>query len=115
MAKYGLTILLLVEIAAAFWMLPEAITVKNNLAAWPRSGAAQKAAEVLIKKPDSIRRQISQWERWLTENNEARDVLLKLSLLSYQIYQDEQAKTFWQRAFYLDPQLVSSLPQLAEP
>ena len=94
----------------AFWPLPPEIVIKNNLAAWPWSNSAQKSAALLAGRPDEIKNEISSWEKVLTEENESRDVLLNLSLLYYQLYQDEAAKAYWQRAFYLDPELVTSLP-----
>lgn len=93
MAKYFLIALLIVEALAALW-----------------SFSAQKSADLLIKKTDLIKQEINAWEKVLTEENELRDVLLRLSILSYQLYEDEQAKAYWQRAFYLDPGFVSSLP-----
>ena len=111
--KYFLIILLIAEAVAALWPYSEEIQIKNNLAAWPWSKSARKSAELIVNKPTEIKKEIAAWEKVLTEENESRDVLLRLSILYYQLYEDEQAKTYWQRAFYLDPELVFSLhPQL---
>ena len=111
--KYSLVVLLAVQLAALFWPLPQEIIIKNNLAAWPWSKSAQRSAELIANRPTEIRSEITAWEKVLTEENESTGGLLRLSLLYYQLYEDETAKAFWQRAFYLDPKLVSSLrPQL---
>lgn len=110
MAKYGLALLLLAEIAAAFWPLPEAIAVKNNLANWPNSPAARQLAEATINRPAIVKKLIDQWGKLIREKGETRNGLIQLAWLYWQIYDDEAARTFWEKAFYLDPELVSSLP-----
>lgn len=57
----------------------------------------------LIEQPEELRKQISFWEEIIQENPYYRDVLLRLSLLSYQLVDDQKAQEYWQRAFYLDP------------
>ena len=105
-----LIIFIIIELAAGFWPLAQEINIKNNLAAWPWSKSAQRTAELIVNRPSEIKNEITAWEKVLTEENESRDVLLRLSILYYQLYENEQAKTYWQRAFYLDPGLVTSLP-----
>lgn len=102
--------LLAVEALAAVWPLSEAILVKNRLAAWPWSAHAQKSADLLITQPGLIRQEIIAWEKVAAETAETRNGLLQLAYLSWQIYEDDRAKLFWERAFYLDPGLVASLP-----
>ncbi len=85
--------LLIIEAAAALWLF-----------------SAQKFAELSIKKTELIRQDINAWETTLTKEAETRNGLLQLAYLSWQIYEDNQAKAFWQRAFYLDPGFVTSLP-----
>ncbi len=107
---WTLIVLLGAELATTFWPLPQEIIIKNNLASWPWSKSVQKTATLVASRPGEIKNEIAAWEKVLTEENESRDVLLRLSILYYQLYEDETAKAFWQRAFYLDPGLVSSLP-----
>ena len=106
-----LAIIILLELAAIFWPLSSAIVIKNNLAAWPWSKSAQSSTEFVLGQPAVIAGKISAWEKFLTEKNESRDVFLNLAILSYQLYRDDQSRLFWERAFYLDPELVSSLPR----
>lgn len=62
-----------------------------------------KRAEEKVMEPERIRREIESWEKVLEEKPYYRDVLLRLALLNYQIYEDEKAETYWQQANYLDP------------
>lgn len=71
---------------------------------------AQKAAEEQAAKQAFLAQEIAAWEKVLTERNETRNGLLNLARLHYQLYQDDRAKLYWQRAFYLDPLFVASLP-----
>lgn len=93
MAKNWLIALLVVEIAAAWW-----------------SFSAQKTTELLIQKTEQIKQEITLWEKTMADKTETRNGLLQLAYLSWQIYEDDRAKLFWERAFYLDPGLVASLP-----
>lgn len=93
MAKNWLIALLIVEAAAAWW-----------------SFSAQKTTEFLIQKTEQIKQEINLWENVMAEEAETRNGLLQLAYLSWQIYEDDRAKLFWKRAFYLDPELVASLP-----
>lgn len=65
----------------------------------------QKIYEVneLITTPDKIQQQINHLEEFLQNNPDVRDIHLQLSLLYYQLKNNEQAKKNWERAFYLDP------------
>lgn len=93
MAKNWLIALLIVEITAAGW-----------------SFSAQKTTELLIQKTEQIKQEITLWEKAMADKTETRNALLQLAYLSWQIYEDDRAKLFWERAFYLDPELVASLP-----
>ena len=62
-----------------------------------------KKTEATIQKTQQIRQEIQLWERALDEKSNYRDVLLRLALLNYQINQNEEAKDYWGRANYLDP------------
>jgi tetratricopeptide (TPR) repeat protein len=65
--------------------------------------ASLKRAEEKVMEPERIRREIESWEKVLEEKPYYRDVLLRLALLNYQIYEDEKAEEYWQQANYLDP------------
>lgn len=110
LVTWTLIILLSAELIMTFWPLTQEVQIKNNLAAWPWSKSARKNVELIINRPSEIKKEIAAWEKVLTEENESRDILLRLSILYHQLYEDEQTKIYWQRAFYLDPELVSSLP-----
>ena len=110
MAKYFLIAIFLIEAAAAWWPMPEAIAIKNNLASWPWSISAQSSAELIVNRPGALRQEITAWEKVLTEKIETRDGLLRLALLHWQLYEDDQARAYWDRAFYFDPGFVASLP-----
>ena len=105
-----LLIIAVIELIAALKPLPQEIIIKNSLAAWPWSQSTRRSAELIASGPGRLQKEITAWEKVLTEQNESRDVLLRLSLLYYRLYEDETAKTYWQRAFYLDPGFVTSLP-----
>lgn len=110
LVNWTLIVLLSAELIMTFWPLTQEVKIKNNLAAWPWSKSARKNVELIINRPSEIKKEIAAWEKVLTEENESRDILLRLSILYHQLYEDEQTKIYWQRAFYLDPELVSSLP-----
>ena len=76
---------------------------------------AQKWAEEQRAKQALLAQQITAWEKVLTDQGETRNGLLNLALLHYQVYKDGQAKVYWQRAAYLDPEFVASLPRLPGP
>lgn len=50
-----------------------------------------------------IKSQIGQLETILRDKPHYRDVYLQLSILNYQLWQDEKAREYWNKAFYLDP------------
>lgn len=60
-------------------------------------------AEDKVLGPEKIREEIRSWEKILDERPFFRDVLLRLSILNYQIYEDEKAKDYFTQAEYLDP------------
>jgi len=91
--RYWLISWLIIEAAAAWW-----------------SFSAQKSAALARVQEAKIRQEIEAWEKIMAEKTETRNGLLQLAYLSWQIYEDDRAKTFWGRAFYLDPELVASLP-----
>lgn len=64
---------------------------------------ALKKAEEAVSSPGKIRLEIESWEKILQERPSYVDILLRLSLLNYQIYENEKAKSFWGKADYLDP------------
>ncbi len=57
----------------------------------------------LINQPTKIQKQINYWETILSGKPNFRDVYLKLSLLYHQLWQDDKAREYWGKAFYLDP------------
>ncbi|MFC1627201.1 tetratricopeptide repeat protein [Patescibacteria group bacterium] len=64
--------------------------------------AVRKAGEK-VTAPEKIKQEIKSFEKVLEEKPYYRDVLLRLSLLNYQIYEDEKSKEYFERASYLDP------------
>ena len=62
-----------------------------------------KIAEEKIRQPGKIRNKITAWEKVLEEKPYYRDILLRLAILNWQIYEDEKAIDYWNRANYLDP------------
>lgn len=62
-----------------------------------------ETGELLINQPENIEEQINYWQTILKTKPDFRDAYLRLSLLYYQLQQDEKAKEAWQKAFYLDP------------
>ena len=77
----------------------------NELVLWETEGVREslKKAEDRVREPERIRKEIESWEKMLEEKPYYRDVLLRLTLLSYQIYEDEKAQEYFERAEYLDP------------
>ena len=68
-----------------------------------RAAEKIKAGESLVSQPEKIKKQINYWQTILKDKPNFRDVYLHLSLLHYQLWQDEKAKQAWEKAFYLDP------------
>jgi len=62
-----------------------------------------KIAENKVREPERIRQEIESWEKVIEEKPYYRDVLLRLALLNYQIYENEAAQEYFNRAEYLDP------------
>lgn len=60
-------------------------------------------AEEKVRQPEKIRQEIASWEKIIEEKPYYRDVLLRLALLNYRLYEDEKAVDYWERANYLDP------------
>jgi len=107
--KFLLIILLLLELTAAFFSLPKPTLVKNKLAAWPYSNSAQKDAESIMFKPATLMKEIATWESRMQSGIRTKNIYLYLALLYYQVYDDKNAKTYWQQALYLDPQTAGTL------
>lgn len=63
----------------------------------------KKAYEESLRQKAVIEQEISSWEKILQDKPSYGDVLLRLSLLNYQIYENEKAKAYWEKADYLDP------------
>ncbi len=66
-------------------------------------------AQEKVTQPERIREEIKSWEKVLEERPYFRDVLLRLSILNYQIYEDEKTIEYFNRASYLDPNYVEVL------
>jgi len=66
----------------------------------------KKEYEEALRQKTIIEREIESWEKVLEEKPGYRDILLRLSLLNYQIYENEKAKSYWEKADYLDPNNV---------
>jgi len=62
-----------------------------------------KKVEKKINEPDKIKQEIESWENILKKRPFYRDVLLRLAVLNYQIYENEKALEYFERAEYLDP------------
>jgi len=77
----------------------------NELVLWETVEVREslKKAEDKVREPERIRGEIESWEKVLEEKPYYRDVLLRLALLNYQIYEDEKAQEYFERAEYLDP------------
>lgn len=57
----------------------------------------------ILNQPQFLQEEIKQWETWLNKGVESPEIYLRLSFLEYQLYRDEEAKKYWQKADYLDP------------
>lgn len=66
---------------------------KNNL----------KKTEKLILSPKKTKEEITYWETVLKTRPHYRDLFLRLSVLNYQVFQNEKTHFYWKKAFYLDP------------
>jgi tetratricopeptide (TPR) repeat protein len=76
--------------------------VKELKKANKKTRALMKAEEK-VRQPEKIRQEITSWEKVLEKKPYYRDVLLRLALLNYQLYEDEKAADYWEKANYLDP------------
>lgn len=56
-----------------------------------------------LQEKTKIEQQISEWEKILETKPNYRDILLRLTLLHYQIYNQEKAQENWLKVNYLDP------------
>lgn len=56
-----------------------------------------------LQEKTRIEQEISKWEKILETKPNYRDVLLRLALLHYQIYNQEKSQENWLKANYLDP------------
>jgi len=62
-----------------------------------------RKAEEKVREPERIREEIKSWEKVLEKKPYYRDVLLRLAILKYQIYEDDRAIEYFEQALYLDP------------
>jgi len=62
-----------------------------------------KRAENKVSEPDKIKQEIESWENVLEKRPFYRDVLLRLAILNYQLYENERAMEYFKKAEYLDP------------
>ena len=62
-----------------------------------------RKAEEKVNQPSKIREEIKSWEKVLEEKPYYRDVLLRLAILNYQIYEDGKSVEYFEQALYLDP------------
>lgn len=69
----------------------------------PKVKDSLSKAEKVVNSPSQIRQEIKSWEKVLDEKPSYKDVLLRLSLLNFKIYEVEKANFYWQKAEYLDP------------
>lgn len=62
----------------------------------------------LRSEPQRIRDEIAFWEKIIAEKPDYRDAYLQLSILNYQIYENEKAKIYLKKVLYLDPNFESA-------
>jgi len=63
----------------------------------------KKAYEESLRQRAVIIQEIESWEKVLETKPEYRDILLRLALLNWKIYNNDKAKEYWEKANYLDP------------
>jgi len=56
-----------------------------------------------VTQPERIADQINYWQSFVSKGIESPEVYLKLALLNFRLYKNEEAKKYWEKAFYLDP------------
>jgi len=66
------------------------------------SEAIAKTQEI-VNQPQKITRQIDFLESLTREGLQSPEIYRRLSLFYWALYKDDQAKTAWQKAWYLDP------------
>lgn len=110
MAKWGLIAVLIIELLAAAWPKPIAVEMKNRLASWPGIQIVESQAQAMLDEPKLIDEKIAARNQSQKKQGETRNGQIELAYLSWQIYRDDEARIYWQRAFYLDPLFVVSLP-----
>lgn len=59
--------------------------------------------QTLVYQPQKIKAEINYLNEVLIGKPHYRDLFLRLAVLHCQLYQDELARDYWQKAFYLDP------------
>lgn len=88
------------RLAQAYWK-PQ-LTPTGN----PVLGAASTPADLLSQwqsLPAHLRRQYAYWQRVIKEKPDYVDAYLNLGALGYQLFRDEQAKLYLEKALLLDP------------
>ncbi len=65
-------------------------------------GSIQKTEEI-INQPEEIKNQLCFWQSVIEKGIESPEIYLRLALLHFKIYEKEEAKNDWQKAFYFDP------------
>lgn len=91
---------LLKKIKLVYWLIALVIiAIIGNWQYWEDKKAFQAAQEKKIATETEIRA----WENLLKERPESKDIYMKLALLNTRINNQEQAKSNWERASYLDP------------
>lgn len=63
----------------------------------------KKAYEESLRQKAVIEQEISSWEKVIETKPEYRDVLLRLALLNWRIFNNDKAEEYWQKANNLDP------------
>lgn len=70
-----------------------------------KSNLTEQILQLVLKihKPEKIRREIDYWQEIVKEKPDYRDAYLKLAVLNWQVYENEKARLFLQKALDLDP------------
>jgi tetratricopeptide (TPR) repeat protein len=68
-----------------------------------RAKNSLKEANDKVMEPEKIREEIVDWEKILGEMPSFKDVFLRLAVLNYQLYNETQARDYFEKAEYLDP------------
>lgn len=67
------------------------------------------SAREKVMEPERLRTEIKEWEVVLEKMPSFRDVYLRLAVLNYQLYEDEKAREYFEKAEYLDPNSLEVL------